>query len=143
MRLSTKAKYGTRAILDLAMHYGEGPILIRDIAQRQGISKKYLEQIVAALKGAGLVKSFRGAHGGYALARDPASIKMSEVVQALEGPLTLVECLDDPSVCPRAPYCVAMEVWARVNRAMVEALDSLTLQDLVDRQIRKGLGYGI
>ncbi|HID12038.1 MAG TPA: Rrf2 family transcriptional regulator [Candidatus Latescibacteria bacterium] len=143
MKLSTRTRYGTRAVLDLAMHHGEGPIFVKDIARRQGISKKYLDHIITALKAAGLVKSFRGAHGGYILAKDPASIKLSDVVQALEGPLTPVDCVDDPSMCPRSPYCVTIEVWADVKRAIFEVLNSLTLQDLVERQGRKGMGYGI
>jgi len=142
MKLSTKTRYGTRAILDLAEHYGEGPIFVKDIARRQGISKKYLDHIIAALKTAGLVKSFRGAHGGYVLAKDPSSIKLSEVIQALEGPLAPVDCVDDPSICPRSPYCIAIEVWASIKGAIFNVLDSLTLQDLVEKQ-KKAIGYGI
>jgi len=142
MKLSTKTRYGTRAILDLAVHYGEGPILVKDIARRQGISKKYLDHIITALKTAGLVKSFRGAHGGYVLAKDPSSIKLSEVIQALEGPLAPVDCVDDPSICPRSPYCITIEVWTSIKRAIFNVLDSFTLQDLVDKQ-KKAIGYGI
>ncbi len=143
MKFSTRTRYGIRAVLDLAMHYGEGPIFVKDIAKRQDISKKYLDQIVTVLKTAGLVKSFRGAHGGYVLARDPVSIRLDEVVQALEGPLAPVDCVDDPSLCPRAPHCVTREIWADVKRAILGALSSMTLQDLVERQGRKGMGYGI
>lgn len=142
MKLSTKTRYGTRAILDLAMHYGEGPIFVKDIARRQGISKKYLDHIIASLKTAGLVKSFRGAHGGYVLAKDPSSIKLSEVIRVLEGPLAPVDCVDDPSSCPRSPYCIAIEVWTSIRRAIFNVLDSFTLQDLVEKQ-KKAIGYGI
>ncbi|MCX8126365.1 MAG: Rrf2 family transcriptional regulator, partial [Dehalococcoidia bacterium] len=106
MKLSTRVRYGMRAMVDLSAHYGERPQLIRDIARRQGISQHYLEQIIIVLKSAGLVKSIRGAKGGIILARAPSQIKLSEVMKVLEGSTAPVECVDDAAVCSRSPSCV-------------------------------------
>lgn len=143
MRLSTRSRYGTRAMLELALHYGQGPVLLKEIAERQEISKKYLDQIITTLRAANLVKSVRGAHGGYILAREPSSIKLSEIIQALEGPVSPVNCVDDPSLCSRSIHCVTRDVWTDIKKAIFQVLDSMTLEDLVERQTKKGEGYGI
>jgi len=134
MRLSTKGRYGVRAMADLALCYGQGPILLKDIAKRQEVSKKYLESIITSLKIAGLVKSIRGPHGGYILAKPPAQIKLSQIIKVLEGSLAPVECVDDPECCSRAKVCSIIGVWREIKRAMDEVLESISLKDLVEQQ---------
>ena len=134
MKLSTRARYGTRALLDLARHQGNEPVQLKDIASRQNISLHYLEHIITPLVGAGIVRSTRGVRGGVRLTRHPQEIKLSEVVQLLEGVMTPVECVTSPESCSRSDLCVTREVWGEMKKAMDETLDSLTLQDLVERQ---------
>ena len=134
MKLSTKGQYGARAMVDLALHYGEGPVVLKDIAKRQHISERYLEHLIVALKVAGLVNSMRGARGGFSLAKPPSQIRLSEVIQIVEGSIAMVECVDDPKVCSRADLCVTRDIWAEVKKAMSDVLESTTLQDLVERQ---------
>jgi len=137
MKLSTRARYGTRALLDLALHSGEGPVLLKDIAQRQQISSMYLEHLITPLVAAGIIRSIRGARGGVWLAKPPQEIKLLEVVRLLEGSLALVECVNDPKCCPRSGFCVTRDIWGELKRAMNGVLESTTLQDLVERQKRK------
>ncbi len=135
MKLSTRATYSARAMLDLALHFNEGPILIRDISKRQQISERYLEQLFIPLRIARLVIGIRGAHGGFSLTRPPAEITFSEIVEITEGSIVPVECSDDPSLCDQSSNeCVICDVWGKVKRAMDEVLDSITLQDLVEQQ---------
>ena len=122
-----------RAILELAEHYGQGPLQTNVIAQRQDISAKYLEQLLAILKAAGLVKSVRGARGGYVLAKKPDEIKLSDVFYSLEGPVVTVECLEDRGACTRIADCVSRQLWAQVQEAITKVLESMTLQDLISR----------
>ena len=133
MKLSTRTRYGIRAVLELAANYGAGPLQIRLIAQRQDISVKYLEQLMAILKSAQVVRSIRGAKGGYILARAPAQIKLSELFYALEGPVTTVECVADQNYCARVADCATRSVWIQLQQAIQDVLQSITLQDLVDR----------
>jgi len=133
MKISTRARYGLRLMVDLAVKHGKGPILLKDVSRSQEISEKYLSQIIIPLKTAGLVKSFRGAHGGYTLQRDPGKINLLEVVSALEGDLSLVECVANPAACSRTDNCVTQEVWHQVSRAMVGTLEGITLADLATR----------
>ncbi|MCK4752528.1 MAG: Rrf2 family transcriptional regulator [Planctomycetes bacterium] len=133
MKLSTRTRYGIRAILELAENSGTTPLQIKVIAKRQDISVKYLEQLMAMLKSAGLVKSVRGSKGGYLLAKTPNQIKLSDCFKALEGPVITAECLEDESYCQRTADCVARQLWAEVQNAIMSVLDSMTLQDLVDR----------
>jgi len=137
MRLSTKGRYGARAMLDLALNSGEGPILLRDIARRQEVSEKYLEHSITALRKAGLVRSIRGARGGYVLAKSPSQIRLSEIMEVLEGSMAPVECVDDPQVCQRAQLCVTRDIWAKMKEAIDNILESITLQDMVEQQNRK------
>ena len=137
MKLSTKGRYGARAMLDLALYYGEGPILLKDIAKRQQISERYLEHLILSLKAAGLVKSARGARGGFILAKPPSQIRLIEMIQILEGSIAPVDCVLDPKVCSRASLCVTRDIWSEMNRAMSGILESTTLQDLVERQKEK------
>lgn len=132
MKLSTKGRYGTRAALELALRYGEGPVMVREIAERQEISERYLEHILNALRASGLVRSTRGARGGYELARNPGAITVGEIIRALEGPLDIVSCTLDTD-CRRNSACVTMEVWRSVRDAVEQVLDSVTLEQLVLR----------
>jgi Rrf2 family cysteine metabolism transcriptional repressor len=138
MKLSTKGRYGLRALLDLALHQGEGSVVLKDIARRQEVSLPYLEHLMAPLKGAGLVKSTRGARGGVLLLKSPSKIKLSEIIQLLEGSIAPVDCIDNPETCPRSEFCVTRDIWIEMKEAMSQVLDSTTLQDLVERQRQKG-----
>ena len=138
MKLSTRGRYGLRALLDLAVHQGEGLVLLRDVARRQEVSLPYLEHLITPLVAAGLVKSTRGARGGVLLLRSPAEVKLSEVVQLLEGSIAPVDCVNDPKVCNRSASCVTRDIWIQMKEAMTQVLDSTTLQDLVERQRQKG-----
>ena len=137
MRLSTKGRYGARAMLDLALNSSEGPVLLREIARRQEVSEKYLEHSITTLRKAGLVRSIRGARGGYVLAKSPSQIRLSEIMEVLEGSMAPVECVDDPQVCQRAQLCVTRDIWAEIKEAIDNILESITLQDMVERQNKK------
>ena len=134
MKLSTRARYGTRALLDLAVHGGKGPVLLRDIAQRQQISLMYLEHLVTPLIAAGIVRSTRGPRGGIWLAKPPQEIKLNEVVRLLEGSTAPVECVNSPETCPRSDFCVTRDVWGELKKAVNGVLESTTLQNLLERQ---------
>jgi len=124
-------------MIELAMHYGEGPVDIKDIAHRQNIPEKYLGNLILPLKTSGLIHSTRGAHGGYALSRPPASINMSDVLGALEGSLSLAECVDDPKICQRSKRCPSRDVWLALSEKMVETLKSMNLQELAEKENSK------
>jgi len=145
MKLSTRTRYGIRAILELAENHGRGPLQVKIIAQRQGISVKYLEQLMAILKSAGFVRSIRGSKGGYILAKAANKIKLSDVFKSLEGPSAITaECLENESYCARTADCVARQVWAQMQEAIMAVLQSITLQDLVDRaKDKRTLNYQI
>lgn len=137
MRLSTKGRYGSRLMLELALYYEKGPVLLKDIARREEISEGYLEHILPLLKAAKLVNSSRGAHGGYTLAKDPSDITLKDVVQAVEGSLSPVKCVDAPSVCHRTRECVTREVWKELGEKISETLNSITLKEMVARFKKK------
>jgi len=137
MKLSTRARYGARALLDLALHGGEEPVPLKDIAQRQEISLHYLEHLVTPLIAAGIVRSTRGPQGGVRLAKPPHEIKLSEVIQLLEGSTAPVECVNNPESCPRSGLCITQDIWGELKMAMNRILESTTLQDLVERQKSK------
>ena len=144
MKLSTRTRYGIRAILELAENDSKRPLQLRIIAQRQDISIKYLEQLMSILRSAGFVRSIRGAKGGYVLAKPPNQIKLSDVFDCLEGYVTIVECIKDKKSCERADDCIARQVWIQVQEAIKNVLQSLTMQDLVDRtKDEKMLNYQI
>jgi Rrf2 family transcriptional regulator, cysteine metabolism repressor len=134
MKLSTKGRYGTRALLDVAIHQGDSPVQLKDIAERQQISLSYLEHLIAPLVAAGVLRSTRGARGGVSLARPAEEIPLIDVVRALEGSMAPVECVDNPAKCPRADSCVTRDIWVETKRAMESVLESTTLADLVRRQ---------
>jgi len=137
MKISTKIRYGARAMLELASHYGEGPIELKEIARKEDISLKYLEQVINPLRAAGLVKSIRGSKGGYSLAKPPSQICLYDVVETLEGPLNLVECVHDSKVCQRTPLCVTRDIWKEVSDAISQIFCSVTLEDMVYRKKEK------
>lgn len=124
--------------MDIAVHQVKGPVNLNDIAERQGISAKYLWQIMNLLKTAGLVRGTRGPKGGYILLRDPATINLLDVIQILEGPVTLVECVDDPDFCSRVENCVAHTVWDEVSQAIRSALQKITLAEILRRHVAAG-----
>ena len=133
MKLTTKGRYATRAMLDLALHRDEGAILVRDIARRQEVSEKYLKQLFAPLKAAGLVRTIRGARGGFTLAKPPSEIKLIEIVQVMDGSMAPSECVDDAQICSRSDSCVTRQVWTEIKEATDKVLESTNLQDLVVR----------
>lgn len=137
MRLSTRGRYSTRLMIELAFHYGEKPVLLKDISNSQEISLKYLAQLIMPLKIAGLIKASRGAHGGYFLSKHPKDIKLSEIIVAVEGPLNLVECVDNPAICNRSDFCITREIWTEISNKIFETLDSYTLQQIMERQKEK------
>lgn len=140
MKLSTRSRYGLRMLLDMAKHSGDGPVQIGSIAKRQDISVKYLEQLIIPLKRAKYIKSIRGPKGGHLLARPPEDITVGEVVDLLEGGVTLASCIEQPETCDRYDDCVTRGVWEDATRAMHERLDAVTLAEMIKRTKRKGAG---
>ncbi len=134
MKLSTRGQYGTRALLDLALHHNEEPVLLKDIARRQQISLSYLEHLITPLIAGGILRSTRGPKGGVSLVKPPEGIELSEVIRLLEGSIALVECVNNPEICDRFEFCVTRDVWVELGEAMNKILECTTLQDLVERQ---------
>lgn len=135
MKLSTRGKYGIKALFELALQGRDQPVPLRVIAERQGLSCSYLEQLIGVLKRAGLVRSVRGAHGGYVLAQSPDKVTVGDVIRALEGPIGPCECategVSEPAQhCGRPEQCVARGVWEKIRDTVVEVLDAITLEDL-------------
>jgi len=137
MKLSTRSRYSARLMVELAFHYGERPVLLKDISSSQEISLKYLAQLIIPLKIAGLVNATRGAHGGYFLAKHPKDIKLSEIIAAVEGSLKLVECVDNRGICSRSDECSLKDIWTEISNKFFESLDSYTLQQIMERQKEK------
>lgn len=132
MKISTKGRYALRLMLDLA-RYGEGrPISLRDVSQRQGISDKYLEQIVTPLTRTGLVRAVRGAGGGYLLTRRPEEYTVGDILRPLEGDLAPVECATDPQFCQHREECATVYLWQEIHRAVARVVDNMTLADLLE-----------
>jgi Rrf2 family protein len=140
MKLSTKGRYGSRALLDLAGKYGKGPIMVKEIADRQDLSEKYLEQILSELRKAGIVISIQGKNGGFQLARPPEKITLLDIVKVLEGGLAPVKCVDDESLCKRSKHCVMRDVWESLRKSNVKILGNLTLKDLLEKEQEKITG---
>jgi len=124
-------------MLELASHYGEGPIELKEIARRENVSVKYLEQVIVPLRTAGLVKSVRGPKGGYSLAKPPSEVCLKDLVEILDGPIHLIECLNDPRVCQKIPSCVTRDIWKEVSEAIHGIFHSITLEDMVKRRREK------
>jgi Rrf2 family protein len=138
MKLSTRSRYGVRLMTRLAMHHGRGAVLMKDISRLEGISEKYLGQIIIPLRGAGLVAGRRGAGGGYTLTRAPSEVTVRDIVEVLEGDLSLVPCTGDPRTCSRRSSCAAASVWQRLADDLSRTLEAYTLEDLADDARRKG-----
>ena len=137
MKLSTRARYGTRILLELSLHWGEGPVLLKEIAQRQQIPLPYLQQLIGPLVKAGIIKTTRGARGGISLSKLPKEVRLSEVIQILEGSITPVPCVDNPELYSRSDSCVTHDIWAVVKQAMDRVLESTTFEDLLERTRKK------
>ncbi len=138
MRLSTKGHYGLKAMYDLAQHYGTGPVPLKSVAQRQHISGYYLEQLIAVLRKGGLVKSVRGAQGGYVLARPPEEIRVGDIIRILEGPIAPVECVSEFKTpeCDQADRCITRLVWEKVRDGIARVMDSISLADMCREEER-------
>jgi Rrf2 family protein len=134
IKLSTKGRYGTRLMLNLALHYEEGKeaVVLKNISEEEDLSIRYLEQIIIPLKLNKLVKSVRGAGGGYTLAKDPSKINLCQIIEVLEGSCTLVDCVDDPDFCDRATECATHEIWKEASMLLKNYFESKTLQDLLE-----------
>jgi Rrf2 family cysteine metabolism transcriptional repressor len=132
MKLSTKCRYGTRAMIEIARHYKEGPVKRKDISRSQKISSAYLENILMALKARNLIRTVRGANGGFTLDAPPGSITMFQIVSALEGSIVPVECVNNSNACKRSGECAARRLWQELYDAQTAVLKKTTLQALVD-----------
>lgn len=138
MKISTKGRYALRLLIDLATNYEGEPIRLKDVAERQDISIKYLEQIISTLNRAGYVKSVRGAQGGYVLVKKPKDYTVGMILRLTEGSLAPVACIEDKEMtCERMQNCVTIKVWEKINDAVNNVVDNITLQDLVDWQSQK------
>ena len=135
MRISTKGRYALRILIDLAEHQNCGYVALKDIADRQNISKKYLEQIIPIFNKSDILKTTRGSQGGYKLSKTPDKYTVGEILRLTEGSLAPVDCLNqDPIECDRSGECATLPVWQGLNRVINEYLDSITLQDILDQQ---------
>jgi Rrf2 family protein len=137
MKLSTRGRYSTRLMLELGLRFGQGPVLLKDISKKQEISLKYLGQLIIPLKIAGLIKSTRGSHGGYFLAKPPEDIKLSQILRAVEGNLAFTECVDSPDICYRSDNCVAHDIWEDASKQFNDMLNSISLADMLKKQEKK------
>jgi len=132
MKLSTRSRYGTRMMLDLAQHYDQGPVQIGDVSKRENISVKYLEQLIIPLKKGNFIKSVRGPKGGHMLAKPPEEITVGEIVRVLEGGINLSTCIENPEVCDRTTSCLTRGVWEEATKAMYDKLNSATLSKMIN-----------
>ena len=141
MKISTKGRYGLRMMIDIAMNQNEGPVSVRDIARRQSLSDKYLEQIITQANKAGLLKSIRGAGGGYQLSRPAKDISVGEILRVMEGSLSPVECVrergEEPAPCQNTGECATYELWRDIKTAVDQVIDNRSLQDMIDNYLRK------
>jgi Rrf2 family protein len=146
MKLSTRTRYGVRLMLALAQNYGKEPVYLKDIAKQEAISEKYLSLIIIPLRNIGLVSSVRGAYGGYNLAKEPKLINLKEIVDVLEGDCSFVNCVKDPSACPRVSTCVSRDIWSILEGKISETLSSVTLDKMVlmsQEKLEKSINYNI
>lgn len=132
MKLSTKGRYGLKAMFELSLNQNRGPVSLKVIAKKQNISDQYLEQIFSALKKAGLVKSVRGAQGGYLLTKEASEITVGDILTVLEGPVSLSDCVLDEDICENSNICVTKIVWEKMKKGIEEVIDSITLQDMIN-----------
>ena len=133
MKLSTKSRYGTRAIVDIAQNSRNGRTMLKDIAARQSLSPKYLDHILSPMRRAGIIKNIRGKGGGYILSKSPASITVKDIVEAVDGAFEPVECLSNSDLCDRVPFCGTRDVWLKMKRAVDSVLEEATVQSLLEK----------
>lgn len=133
MKISAKARYGLRILVDLALHGNDAPRSIKDIAKSQQISEKFISRLVVELRRAGFIRSIRGTQGGLKLARFPRLITLLNIVETMDGPISLLDCITSPQACPRQKQCVVTDVWSEINQALINALSAITLEDVVKR----------
>ena len=131
MKLSTKGRYGVKAMVDLAIHYGDAPVSIKTISNRQSISEYYLEQLFSPLRKAKLITSIRGAQGGYVLGREPKDITVADVINVVEGPVEISSCINNDD-CTNSDGCVTRLLWEKIKKSIDEVMTSISLQDMVD-----------
>ena len=134
MRLSTRSRYGTRMMLDLAQHYDKGPVRIGEIAKRQDMPVKYLEQLIIPLKQSNFIKSVRGPKGGHMLARPPEEITVGQIVKVLESGIELTDCIENPGECERSGRCLTRIIWEDASKAMYDNLNSITLSKMLEME---------
>ena len=133
MKLSTKSRYGTRAVIDIAQNSENGRTMLKDIAARQSLSPKYLDHILSAIRRAGIIRNIRGKGGGYILSKTPASITVKDIVEAVDGTFEPVECLSNTDLCDKVPSCRTRDVWLRMKEAVDGVLEDATLQSLLEK----------
>lgn len=131
MKLSTKGRYGVKSVLELAIHYGKEPVSIKSIAEQHNISEYYLEQLFSQLRKAGIIKSSRGAYGGYSLNKPPNQVPVYDIIQILEGTIEISDCVED-TACSNMNQCATRLLWVRIKESIDSVLKSTTLQDMVD-----------
>lgn len=137
MKLSTRGRYGLRLMLDLALHSGSEPITLKAMSERQDISEKYLWHIILPLTRAGMISSIRGSQGGYRLAKPPQKITVLDIYRAVEGPLSLVDCIPNDDNCARSYFCVARDLWKELGDLLEKKMESITLEELMGRHNKK------
>ena len=142
MKISTKGRYGVRILLDLARHENGNPRLIRDIAESQQISEKYISRLIIDLRRAGMVCSIRGAKGGFRLAKNPREVTLLDIVEVMEGPLSIVDCVRTPEKCLRSQHCVTREIWDHLNAEIRESMRKVSLQDIIESDRKQNLAEG-
>lgn len=136
MQLSTRARYATRAMIELALQYGKGPLQLKEVAKKQEVSDKYLEQVLTSLRREGILHTQKGNRGGYLLARPPSEITLYEIVRSVEGSLAPVACVDNPAFCEKTERCVTRDIWSKLKDKIVEELTSITLLELAQKQTK-------
>ncbi|MBX5466485.1 MAG: Rrf2 family transcriptional regulator [Firmicutes bacterium] len=138
LRVSSKGRYGVKAVYELASRYGRGPVTVPALARAQNLPDPYLEQLMPLLKRAGIVEALRGPQGGYILAKPPSQVTVGDVVRAVEGPIAITDCTsEDPRICPEVTRCVGPDVWSRVQAALIATMDAITFADLVQSTARE------
>jgi Rrf2 family cysteine metabolism transcriptional repressor len=142
LRVSSKGRYGVKAVYELALRYGGAPVAVSVLARAQNLPDPYLEQLMPLLKRAGIVEGMRGPQGGYMLAKPPSEITVGDVVRAVEGPIAIADCTsEDPSICPEVSRCVGPDVWSRVQAALIATMDGISFADLLpESSARRWLG---
>ena len=143
MKISTKGRYGLRILLDLALHQSEKPRLIRDIAESQQISEKYISRLVISLRKAGMIRSIRGVNGGFHLAMKPEDITLLDVIEVMEGPLSIVDCVSAPQGCSHSANCAPREIWCKLNADIRDLMRGTTLADILESYKKQNARSGL